>query len=237
MVIEDKHPRGFLANRAIELLRDGGLMLDLGCGDGSYWRNILLEHPDIRYVGIDRFPGRRLDDVSNAEMHRGDATRRDCLEKVLAGRQPALIASKSALEHIYVSQRVTFLNTVASILPSGGSFLLQYDQGHFMEGVIQDVKNAISRPLNRAGFRRFQYAKPLDVERYTDRIRAAGFEIVTTRCEGVPGVKWLLNTIPPATRGRAEELLHAFEHEVSDILPLEHARRHFAAVIWELRKR
>jgi SAM-dependent methyltransferase len=54
---------------ALSLLQGvAGLVVDVGCGPGHYWRRIADERPDLRVVGLDLSPGMRPHAVADAQQ-------------------------------------------------------------------------------------------------------------------------------------------------------------------------
>jgi len=231
----DKHPRGFLVARAGALLTEGGLMLDLGAGDGSYWEQFLAERPRVRYGGVEIAPARRPL-LPNMRIVAGDCTDLATVKAALGGELADLVVSKSAIEHIYPERRAAFLRTAHECLSPACTFLLQYDQGHFMCGRWQDLKSAIARPLHRLRAPRVQYAKPLDIDAYEEVIHRSSFEIVTKHYTGVADIKRLIGALQTDVRGEAERRWVAFEKYANLTFPEAVLRRHFTGLVWELRR-
>lgn len=227
---------GFLFRRTQEILGPGGTMLDLGCGTGLFWKSFLMEHPQVQYIGVDLFPGAELSDLPNVRLHRGDCTQWAVLEAILGGLRPDIIVSKSVIEHVNVRRRSAFLKVCAALLSKGRRALIQYDQGHFMLGLMQDAKNAVSSVLHAAGiFRRFQYARPLDVQRFEAAMHDSGFRIVAAHHEMLPCMKYFLAALDGG-RARIEELLAQLEEEANAVVPRHVLGQHLASIVWELER-
>jgi SAM-dependent methyltransferase len=103
-------------------------ILDLGCGDGRNFVELLRRFPQVEYVGYDPSQAavdaaRRGLDGLRAEVHRGDV-------HALKLSPPAdVVVSFSVLEH--VRRRREYLAAVAPALAVGGVALVNYDAGHF----------------------------------------------------------------------------------------------------------
>ncbi len=63
-----QEPAVDLPGAAVSWLRDvGGLVVDVGCGNGRYLRRIAADRPDLRVLGLDLSPGMRPPAVADAQ--------------------------------------------------------------------------------------------------------------------------------------------------------------------------
>lgn len=109
--------------------RDGGVVLDLGCGRSRTLRPLLEKFPKVRYIGIDPDPtaaagARDLLYGFNADIRVGRA------QEVTLPEPADVVVSFSVLEH--VKHRAEYLAAVRRNLRPDGRAFLNYDHGHFL---------------------------------------------------------------------------------------------------------
>jgi len=102
-------------------------IFDYGCGDGGDWPRILRDHPHLHLIAFE--PGAAAFDKAVRRLAGYDA-------EILTGdAMPMLnisvdyIVSFSVFEHVVAPD--LFLRHAKRILAPGGSFYLNYDDGHF----------------------------------------------------------------------------------------------------------
>jgi SAM-dependent methyltransferase len=186
---------------------EGILVFDHGCGGGGDWPGILADNPGLSYVGYDpdpvslrraqeRLQGRRAR-LLTAEELAGESLRAD------------VVVSFSVFEHVY--DRLAYLRLSARHLAPGGTFFLNYDDGHFRTPLDLDrpalwgrqlrpwIHNLLARPLAALGaISRFQ-ARVARSD--ADRLVAdAGFEAVDEFYSNIESFKTLSKTLPAQAR-------------------------------------
>jgi SAM-dependent methyltransferase len=122
-------------------------IVDLGCGDGRNFVELLHRHRDITYVGVD--PSRRSVErarqlLPGAEIHNMSAYD--------ARFEPAdAVVSFSVLEHVV--DRTRYLDAIHGNLAPGGRAYLNYDSGHFGADatVGERAKATVARVLAGGG--------------------------------------------------------------------------------------
>ncbi len=123
-------------------------IVDLGCGDGRNFVELLRRHPNVRYLGVDLSPGaveaarRRL---PGAEIMHAPAYD--------VRVEPAdAVVSFSVLEHVV--DRLRYMEAVRANLAPGGRVFLNYDSGHFGAdaATVERTKAAAARLLARVGY-------------------------------------------------------------------------------------
>jgi SAM-dependent methyltransferase len=136
-------------------------ILDLGCGSGSNFVELLRRRPNIHYVGVEPLRGaveeaRRL--VPEAEIINAPAYD--------VRLEPAhAVVSFSVLEHVVDRRR--YLQAVRSNLRPDGRVYLNYDSGHFV---------ADAHPLERAkALASHAFARVGSESRYRRRVSADEF--------------------------------------------------------------
>ncbi|MFH1620602.1 MAG: class I SAM-dependent methyltransferase [Patescibacteria group bacterium] len=135
------------------LAGDGYLdVCDLACGYGSAWPEFLKDHLSIKYFGIDSDnkeiakAKRAFEGILNANVMVADAQ----LFRDKTGSFDVVTAF-SALE--YVVDLSAFMETVLSLLKSGGKAFLNYDSGHFRSSNPKErVMVPISQWLAKLGY-------------------------------------------------------------------------------------
>jgi SAM-dependent methyltransferase len=101
-------------------------IVDLGCGDGRNFVELLRRRDNVRYVGVEPLPGA-------AEAARGLLPSAEIVVAPAAHVRldPAdAVVSFSVLEHVV--DRPRYLAAVAAHLVAGGRAYLNYDTGHFV---------------------------------------------------------------------------------------------------------
>ncbi len=103
------------------------LVFDYGCGEARYWRPVLKAYPNIELIGYD--PDARV--IQKARKHVGGFPCHLYTGRVLnkLDFQADFIVSFSVLEHVY--NREEYLRHAKRLLAPGGTFYLNYDDGHF----------------------------------------------------------------------------------------------------------
>jgi SAM-dependent methyltransferase len=132
-------------------------IIDLGCGDGSNFAEVLRRHPHVRYTGVD--PSRRAVDEATRLLPQAEIVHMAAYD---ARFDPAdAVVSFSVLEH--VADRGRYMEAVrANLAPSGRAYL-NYDSGHFGADatVGERGKATVARALAKLG----------DESRYRARVR------------------------------------------------------------------
>jgi SAM-dependent methyltransferase len=113
------------------------VVLDYGCGDGGYWRDVLQNYSALKLVGYDPSPARI--EAARQNLEGLNAV-------VYTGKNPDAITTQadyivsfSVLEHVY--DRNAYLAKVKELLKDDGVFYLSYDDGHFRQKVNISQKN------------------------------------------------------------------------------------------------
>lgn len=121
-------------------------VFDYGCGDAGDWPQILRDHPNLRLIGYEPGPNaakasERLKGL-DAKIYTGNDI------ETLEG--PAdYIVSFSVFEHVY--DRPAYLRHAKRVLAPGGTFMLNYDDGHFRNVIdLARLREAIPEVRSRA---------------------------------------------------------------------------------------
>jgi SAM-dependent methyltransferase len=122
-------------------------ILDLGCGDGRNFAELLRRHPNVEYVGVEPSGG-------DAEAARRNLPGAEIINASAYDLQlePAdAIASFSVLEHVV--DRDAYFASIRNNLAPAGRVYLNYDMGHFGPDATptERVKATVARGLARLG--------------------------------------------------------------------------------------
>jgi SAM-dependent methyltransferase len=122
-------------------------IVDLGCGDGRNFVELLERYSNLCYVGIDA-------SRASVEQARRRLPRAEIVHASAYGArlEPAdAVISFSVLEH--VADRPRYMEAVRANLAPAGRAYLNYDSGHFGADAtpVERVKAAVARLLGRAG--------------------------------------------------------------------------------------
>ena len=142
-------------------------IVDLGCGNGSNFRELLRRRPGIRYVGVEPLRGaaeeaRRM--LPGAEIINAPAYD-------VRVEQAHAVVSFSVLEHVVDRRR--YFEAMRANLRSDGRVYLNYDSGHFVADadLLERAKALASRVLARLG----------SESRYRRRVSATEFRALVER--------------------------------------------------------
>lgn len=208
----------WMMSQVESLTGDGGLNLcDLACGYGSAWPEFLRDHPSISYFGIDSDKKeiakakRAFEGISNASVMVADAQ----LFRDKAGSFDVVTAF-SALEHVV--DLYAFVETVLSLLKSGGSALLNYDAGHFRSSNPKErIMVPISHWLAKMGYEG-SYMKEVRDEEIKKIIENQGGRVERFLKFNGRGIKNLAGS--KATEEAVREW-HTFELKMNDLVSPE----------------
>lgn len=115
-------------------------IVDLGCGDGRNFVELLHRHPDVEYVGVD--PSRRAVERARQLLPGAEINNLPAYD---ARFEPAnAVVSFSVLEH--VADRMRYMEAVHENLAPQGRAYLNYDSGHFGADatVVERAKAALA---------------------------------------------------------------------------------------------
>ncbi len=171
-------------------------ILDLGCGTGHAFVQLLRQYSNARYVGIE--PMSDVCIVARENLQGLNATiinsyAYDALDK-LGGEQFDIIISFSVMEHVYRRQK--YLNCVAACLKDDGEALVNYDAGHFIvpAGWKDRAKTVIGPMLALIGIERY-YQRFVREDDFRAMVNNANLEIVEAKMLNTP-LKGVRKRIP-----------------------------------------
>jgi cyclopropane fatty-acyl-phospholipid synthase-like methyltransferase len=200
-----------LIDRAAAEKAGGFRIVDLGCGSGANFVELLRRRPNVTYVGVEPSRGaaeearRRLPD---AEIVTAPAYN-FCVEPAHA------VVSFSVLEHVV--DRARYMEAVRANLRPDGRVYLNYDSGHFVADADfrERAKALASQVLARLG----------SESRYRARVREdelalltarAGLRVVEAKAFNTD-LKRLFPLLPEERRAAFMERWLAFELELNEL--------------------
>lgn len=186
-------------------------VLDLGCGDGRNFAELLRRHPRVRYVGVEPDPGAAKQarrGLPAAEIVRGSAY------DVRRGPFDAVV-SFSVLEHVVDRRR--YLEAARANLAAAGRLLLNYDSGHFVADAAprERIKGVVGRGLAAFGVES-RYQAFVREDEFRELAAAAGLRIVEARSFNTD-LKRLYPLLPEARREAFMERWLEFELSLDEL--------------------
>jgi SAM-dependent methyltransferase len=186
-------------------------ILDLGCGTGFNFVELLRRRPNVRYVGVEPSP-------RTAEQARRTLTSAEILNQTASGLriEPAdIVVSFSVLEHVV--DRARYFESIRANLGPRGRVYLNYDSGHFVAdaNVIERAKTSASHVLARIGSESRYRARVRDDE-FRALVAEAGLDIVEDKVFNTD-VKRLYPLVPEQRRDVFMEQWLAFELQLNEL--------------------
>jgi SAM-dependent methyltransferase len=186
-------------------------VLDLGCGTGSNFVELLRRRPSVRYVGVE--PSRPATEQARRALP--DA---EILNQTAYGArvEPAhAVVSFSVLEHVV--DRARYFETIRANLRPEGRVYLNYDSGHFVADatLIERAKTSASHVLARVGSESRYRARVRDDE-FRALVADAGLNILEDKVFNTD-VKRLYRLVPEQSRDVFMERWLAFELELNEL--------------------
>lgn len=193
---------------------------DLGCGAGSVWPDLLRDHPEITYVGLDT----DVKEIERAKKH--FAACPNASVKVADAQRFAeesgrfdIVTAFSALEHVVDLD--AFIATALGLLRSGGIALLNYDAGHFRSHDLKErLMVPVSQILAKIGIEG-PYMKEVDDAKLAAIVSAKGGVVEKTMKHNFHPLKQLF-------KGANDETISdwfAFEGRLNEHVPKERLHR------------
>ena len=148
-------------------------IVDLGCGTGSNFVELLRRRPNVRYVGVE--PSRRAAEEARRRLPGAEIVNAPAYDVRV---EPAhAVVSFSVLEHVV--QRARYMEAACGHLRPDGRVYLNYDSGHFVADadVRERAKALASQVLARLGSESRYRARVRD-EELRALAAAAGLRVV-----------------------------------------------------------
>jgi SAM-dependent methyltransferase len=159
-----------------EAIRHGGpdfRIVDLGCGDGRNFVELVRRHPHVRYIGVD--PSRRGIEHAKEALPEAELVHMQAYD---ARFEPAdAVVSFSVLEH--VADRRRYMEALRANVKPKGRVYLNYDAGHFVADADarERAKAAVARAFAAAGYES-RYRAPVRSEEFAGLVERAALRIV-----------------------------------------------------------
>jgi SAM-dependent methyltransferase len=200
-----------LIDRAAEEAGGELRIVDLGCGTGSNFVELLRRRPGVSYVGVEpsaaaAAEARRL--LPDAEIVNAPAYD--------VRVEPAhAVVSFSVLEHVV--QRARYLEAVRANLRPDGRAYLNYDSGHFVADVDlrERAKALASQVLARVGSES-RYRARVREEEFRSLAAGAGLRVVEDKVFNTD-LKRLYPLVPEARRQEFMDRWLAYELELNGL--------------------
>jgi SAM-dependent methyltransferase len=200
-----------LIDRAAEEAGGEFRIVDLGCGTGSNFAELLRRRPNVVYVGVEPSP-------------QAGAEARKLLPEAEIVTAPAYdvrvepadaVVSFSVLEHVV--QRARYLEAARANLRPDGRVYLNYDSGHFVADadLLERAKALASRALARVGSES-RYRARVTEDEFRSLVAGAGLRVVEDRVFNTD-LKRLYPLVPEARREEFMERWLAYELELNDL--------------------
>jgi trans-aconitate methyltransferase len=186
-------------------------VIDLGCGKGSNFVELLRRRPNIVYVGVE--PSRAAADAARRLLPDAEIVNAPAYDVRV---EPAhAVVSFSVLEHVV--QRARYLEAARANLRPDGRVYLNYDSGHFVADVDlrERAKALASRVLARVGSES-RYRARVREDEFRSLLGAAGLRVVEAKVFNTD-LKRLYPLVPPDRANAYMERWLAFELELNEL--------------------
>ena len=176
-------------------------IIDLGCGEGRNFIELMRCFPHVYYVGVEPSAEGCAAARAHLPSERAFIVQGYAYEAIrpqLPQERYDFVTSFSVLEHVY--RRADYLRFAASCLKPQGRILLNYDAGHFVRpsSLRERLKNVLGPVLAKLGDEsRYQaFVHEQDVRRW---ISEAGLVVVESAMFNT-ALKGVYKTLPEAHR-------------------------------------
>jgi SAM-dependent methyltransferase len=154
--------------------RSGGefRIVDLGCGDGRNFVELLRRRGNVRYVGVE--PSRTAAESARRLLPDAQIVNEPAYG-VRFGPAHAVV-SFSVLEHVV--DRARYFEAVRANLAAEGRVFLNYDSGHFGPdtGLVERTKASTARVLARVGSES-RYRAPVAEDEFRELVAGASLRV------------------------------------------------------------
>jgi SAM-dependent methyltransferase len=186
-------------------------IVDLGCGTGSNFVELLNRRANVRYVGVE--PARAAAEEARRTLPDAEIINAPAYDVRV---EPAhAVVSFSVLEHVV--QRSRYLNAARENLREDGRVYLNYDSGHFVAdaNLTERAKGLASRILARLGSES-RYRASVRDEEFRSLVDAGGLRIVEDKVFNTD-MKRLFRLVPDDRRDAFMKRWLAFELELNEL--------------------
>ena len=201
-----------LIDRAVAEADDGDFrILDLGCGTGANFVELLRRRPNVTYVGVE--PSRAAAEEARLLLPGAEILNEPAYDVRV---EPAhAVVSFSVLEHVV--DRPRYFEAVRANLRPDGRVYLNYDSGHFVADADlgERVKALGSQVLARLGSES-RYRARVREDELSALIGGAGLRVVEAKSFNTD-LKRLYPFVPQKSRASFMERWLAFELELNEL--------------------
>jgi SAM-dependent methyltransferase len=200
-----------LIDRAAAEVEGEFRIVDLGCGNGSNFVELLSRRPNVRYVGVEPLRGA-------AEESRRMLPGAEIINAPAYGVrvEPAhAVVSFSVLEHVV--DRPRYFEAMRANLRRDGRVYLNYDSGHFVPDadLLERAKALTSRGLARLGSES-RYRRRVSADEFRALVERGGLRVVDDKVFNTD-VKRLLPLVGAESREGFTERWLAFELGLNEL--------------------
>lgn len=206
-------------------------ILDFACGTCLIWKSFLEKYPTADFNGFDF-------NIESIEMARRNFPKLkekilvlDGQEKLPFNDQFDIITTFSSLEHVV--DKNAFLENIKKMLKPGGIAYLNYDIGHFKQGILTNIYNHISQLLVKLKITEKYYTKRVRVSEIKEILAKLNLEITDIKFFNLLELKKLHKNIgdPEIIKGWYEYELLLNKHGNKNFL-----ESNFSSIVIEIRK-
>jgi 2-polyprenyl-3-methyl-5-hydroxy-6-metoxy-1,4-benzoquinol methylase len=186
-------------------------ILDLGCGTGSNFVQLLRQRPNARYIGVE--PLRTA--AAQARQNLPDAEILNRTAYGISVDPVHAVVSFSVLEHVV--DRPRYFEAIRANVRPDGCVFLNYDSGHFLADAnpVERAKTLASHVLARLGSESRYRARVRDDE-FRSLVEGAGLKIVDDKFFNTD-LKRFYRFVPEERRDSFMERWLAFELELNGL--------------------
>jgi SAM-dependent methyltransferase len=186
-------------------------ILDLGCGTGANFADLLARRPGVRYIGVE--PLREAAEQAQRSLPGAEIINAPAYE--IRVDPVHAVVSFSVLEHVVDRSRY-FAAATRNLRPDGRIYL-NYDSGHFVADadLSERAKAVISRALARLGSES-RYRARVRAEEFRALVSGAGLRIVDDKLFNTD-VKRLFPLVPEEGRDAFMERWLRFELDLNEL--------------------
>jgi cyclopropane fatty-acyl-phospholipid synthase-like methyltransferase len=186
-------------------------VLDLGCGTGSAFADLLRQRPSVRYVGVE--PLRAAADEARRMLPDAEIINRSAYG--LSVEPAHAVVSFSVLEHVV--DRPRYFEAVRANLRPDGRVYLNYDSGHFVADadLSERAKTVASHVLARLGSES-RYRARVTTDEFNGLVADAGLRVTDDKVFNTD-LKRLVPLVPGNRRADFLERWLGFELGLNEL--------------------